>query len=74
MPSPDFIEDCLIWRGRVLTGSYAHWCPEWDDLPIDETCPEWPCGCGFGDCKAMEDGKPQTYDYYGCTPMEAKDG
>jgi hypothetical protein len=41
----DWEEDCLEWRGSVLTGKHAHWCPEWDDLPIDETCAEWPCGC-----------------------------
>lgn len=41
----EFEEDCHHWRGRLLTGARAHWCPEWDDLPIDETCPEWPCGC-----------------------------
>lgn len=35
--------DCQHWRGRVLTGEHGHWCFEWDGLPIDETCPEWPC-------------------------------
>ena len=34
---------CLKWRGKVLTGKYSHWCHEWDGLPIDETCIEWPC-------------------------------
>ena len=29
-----------------LTGKYKHWCPEWDYLPIDETCPEYSsCSC-----------------------------
>jgi hypothetical protein len=37
----------MYWRGVVLTGKYAHWCDEWDGLPIDETCEEWPCGCGI---------------------------
>lgn len=37
----------MHWRGRILRGDYAHWCPEWDGLPIDETCSEWPCECGF---------------------------
>lgn len=36
-------EDCLTYRGEVLTGQYAHWCVEWDGLPVDETCFEWPC-------------------------------
>lgn len=43
--SQDWITDSLHWRGEVLTGKYAHWCDDWDYLPIDETCPEWPCGC-----------------------------
>jgi hypothetical protein len=42
----DWNEDCLRWRGRVLTGKYKHWCNEWDGLPVDETTPEWPtCTC-----------------------------
>lgn len=41
--SKDWEEDCLTFRGEVLTGIGAHWCAEWDDLPIDETCYEWPC-------------------------------
>ncbi len=47
MPSPDaeWEEDCLRWRGEVLTGKYSHWCWEWDGLLIDETCGERPCGC-----------------------------
>jgi hypothetical protein len=45
-PSQDWIDDCLRWRGKVLTGKYAHWCHEWDSLPVDETTPEWPtCTC-----------------------------
>ena len=43
--SLDWITDCLSQRGRVLTGVHGHWCPEWDDLPMDEYCFEWPCGC-----------------------------
>ncbi len=46
--SQDWIDDCAEWRGRLLTGQYGHWCAEWDDLPIDETCPEWPCDCNIG--------------------------
>lgn len=46
MASEEWRRDCLRWRGRVLTGKYAHWCFEWDELPVDETCTnEWPCGC-----------------------------
>ena len=47
-PSTQWVEDCLRWRGVVLTGEYAHWCFEYDDLPMDETCyGEWPCGCSI---------------------------
>ena len=43
--SPEWEADCLRWRGKVLTGRCGHWCPDWDDLPIDETSLEWPCAC-----------------------------
>lgn len=43
--SKEWKEDCLKWRGIVLTGKYAHWCGDYDDLPVDETCSEWPCDC-----------------------------
>lgn len=36
-PATDFAEDCMQWRGRILTGRYAHWCYDWDGLPVDET-------------------------------------
>jgi len=49
--------DCRLWRGRVLAGRFAHWCIDWDGLPVDETTPEWPCVCAAelraargGDC------------------------
>lgn len=51
--SREWIEDSLHWRGRLLTGKFGHWCPEWDALPIDETCDEWEPGhnkcidCGY---------------------------
>ena len=44
----DWKEDCLRWRGRVLTGKLAHWCFDWDLLPVDETTPEFDCcTCNF---------------------------
>ena len=43
--SEDWKFDCLRDRGRVLTGRYGHWCPDWDHMTIDETCPQWPCVC-----------------------------
>lgn len=41
----DWEADCMEWRGRILDGNDAHWCPDWDDLPIDSTCEEYPCYC-----------------------------
>ena len=37
--------DCMKYRGKVLIGKESHWCYEWDGAPVDETTPEWPCGC-----------------------------
>ena len=46
MTEPDaWRRDCMKWRGQVLTGKYCHWCYDWDELPVDETTPEWPCSC-----------------------------
>jgi hypothetical protein len=35
---PQWVADCMKWHGRVLTGRLRHWCFDWDELPIDETC------------------------------------
>lgn len=48
LASEQWAADCLKWRGSILAGVHGHWCPEWDDLPIDETCREWPCQCQIG--------------------------
>lgn len=45
MDQNEWQQDCLKWRGKVLTGKYAHWCYGYDFLPVDETTPEWPCEC-----------------------------
>ena len=43
-------QDSLKWNGHVLQGEFCHWCHDWDDLPIDETCPEFAvCSCEFRD-------------------------
>lgn len=48
--SEDWREDCMQWHKKLLTGKMAHWCPEWDDLPIDETCKEFEsCCCDLGE-------------------------
>jgi hypothetical protein len=36
--SQEWVDDCLRYRGMVLTGRFAHWCQDWDGLPVDETC------------------------------------
>ena len=47
-PCEEWIEDCMHHHGIVLTGKYAHWCPEFDYLPIDETLIEFEyCLCKF---------------------------
>lgn len=38
--SIDWVQDCMLYHGKVLTGKKAHWCFDWDDMPIDETCME----------------------------------
>lgn len=45
MDSSDWKEDCMRYRGKVLTGKFAHWCWDWDGLPVDETTREFEC-CG----------------------------
>jgi len=42
----EFEKECLRWHGRNLTGNYAHYCPDWDYFPIDDTCVEFQsCTC-----------------------------
>lgn len=36
----EWYEVSARYHGRALTGKYAHFCNDWDDLPIDETCDE----------------------------------
>lgn len=41
-------DDCKHFHGKVLTGNKRHYCPEFDYLPIDETCSEFEfCSCLF---------------------------
>lgn len=42
----EFEKDCILWRGKILTGKEAHYCYDWDFLPVDETCDEYSsCTC-----------------------------
>ena len=50
----DFEEDCLHFHGQILTGKYKHYCPDFDFLPMDETCWEFE----FCLCEWKEDEKP----------------
>jgi hypothetical protein len=38
-----WLEDCERWIGRPLVGDKAHWCYDWDGLPVDETTTEFEC-------------------------------
>ncbi len=50
----DWKIDSLKWRGEVLKGEYAHWCHEWDGLPVDETTDEFTaCTCFPDDTHAL---------------------
>jgi len=40
-----WVADSTKFRGKVLTGRYAHWCDDFDNLPVDETCEEFENGC-----------------------------
>ena len=54
--SDDWKEDCIKFHEKVLTGPKSHWCPDWDYLPIDETCNEFDyCTCDFEDFSLEED-------------------
>lgn len=44
-PSDAWVRDCMRLRGRRLDGKQGHYCLDWDELPVDETCAEWPCTC-----------------------------
>ena len=37
----EFEQDCMHFHGKILTGKYKHYCPDFDYLPIDETCTEF---------------------------------
>lgn len=43
-----WVKDCFRWHDRLLTGEKCHYCPDWDYLPIDETCMEIEaCTCNW---------------------------
>ena len=39
-------KECMHYIGRILTGKQAHYCYNWDGLPVDETTGEYAvCEC-----------------------------
>jgi len=66
-PSEDRKKDCLHWHGRLLTGDKAHWCPDWDFMPIDDTMTEFlVCTCELGKNEWTRDqlrANPQYWDH-----------
>ena len=51
----DWESECLAFYGRVLTGRHKHWCPDWDFLPVDETCREFECCVCYGPTRPAPD-------------------
>ena len=45
MNPKEWAVDCLAERGRVLMGWFAHYCPDWAYLTMDETCSEFETTC-----------------------------
>lgn len=44
--SKEWEEDCLEIHGVLLIGDFCHWCMDWDQMPLDETCGEFAfCSC-----------------------------
>lgn len=39
--------DCIRWRGKILRGPDAHWCNDWDGLPISSFTQEYQCCTDF---------------------------
>jgi len=45
----NWARDCMKYYGHVLNGKMGHWCWDWDELPVDETCKEFEaCSCFEG--------------------------
>ena len=40
---PTWSADWQRWHGDRPEGRLAHWCDDWDGLPIDEQCMEFMC-------------------------------
>lgn len=43
-----FVRLFKSFHGRMPNGEKCHYCPEWDDMPIDSACKEFEsCLCKF---------------------------
>ena len=71
MDADDWAVESEAFHGHVLRGKHSHWCVDWDDLPIDESCHEYhldqaipevtdiPCSsCGFYSGNSGPSGNP----------------
>jgi hypothetical protein len=51
----EWAEHCQEWYGRILSGEFAHYCADWDDMPLDENVTEFACcTCYSGNQKARD--------------------
>lgn len=68
--SQQWFDESTKWRGRILQGRYAHWCADWDELPVDETTPNEfvCCHCFRCQCGALM--IPKEYPWFGRRPFE----
>lgn len=59
---PSAIEvEAFFEHGRRLTGQHLHYCPDWDGMPIDETCKEYRSGCVCYGGRKLLTWKPKQY-------------
>ena len=47
-----------------LKGDHKHYCPDWDGLPIDETCPEFDCCSCRMETMPTEISRQKLYRFY----------
>lgn len=59
--SPEWLEEWRHWNGDQPIGKYAHMCPDWDYLPIDETDDEIVACLCFQDSKEYEELKDKAH-------------
>ena len=60
--SEEWFRESKKWVGRILDGQYAHWCDDWDGLPVDETTKEFEC-CTCFKCSCGALMVPKAYPF-----------